>query len=114
MLLAVARVGHIRACPLDLHALVPVPAELSCFSAPTTRTPSAWLWQHWGTHAGAAPRGAGHGHLPGHRRQSWSVGEDRLQLSFWSADWTPWRAFERIRADWPTLWFDLQPQYDVG
>ncbi len=43
-----------------------------------------------------------------------AAGEDRLQLSFWSADWTPWRAFERIRADWPALRFDLQPQYDAG
>ena len=43
-----------------------------------------------------------------------AVGEDRLQLSFWSADWTPWRALERIRADWPALRFDLQPHYESG
>ncbi len=35
---AVARVGHSRACPFDLHALVPVPAAI-LISAPITRTP---------------------------------------------------------------------------
>jgi hypothetical protein len=38
--LAVTRVGHSRACPFDLHTLVPVPPA-SWTSAPMTRPPSA-------------------------------------------------------------------------
>ena len=109
---AVARVGHSRACPLDLHALVPVPAAV-LFLGPDHPVALAWLWQRWGTtHAlrhvapDTAPTRAP---LPG-----LAAGEDRLQLSFWSADWTPWRALECIRADWPCLRFGLQPHYDAG
>ena len=35
-----------------------------------------------------------------------------LHLSFWSADWTPWRALATIAAAWPALRFDTQPNYD--
>ncbi len=109
---AVTRVGHSRACPLDLHALVPVPAAILQLG-PDHPDALAWLWQHWGTTQAlrhvvpdTAPTRAPAPKL--------AAGEDRLQLSFWSADWTPWRAFERIRADWPVLRFDLQPHYDAG
>ena len=110
--LAVARVGHSRACPLDLHALVPVPATVLILG-PDHPDALAWLWQHWGTtlalrHVAldTAPT-----RTPAAER---AAGEDRLSLSFWSADWTPWPAITRIRADWPTLRFDLQPHYDAG
>ncbi len=110
--LAVARVGHSLACPLDLHALVPVPAAILGLG-PDHPDALAWLWQHWGTtqalrHVApdTAPTRAPAARL--------AAGEDRLQLCFWSADWTPWRAFERIRADWPAPRFDLQPHYDAG
>ena len=57
---AMARVGHSRACPLDLHALVPVPGAILLLGLdhPDALT---WLWQHWGTTQATAPRGAGHG-----------------------------------------------------
>ena len=32
-------------------------------------------------------------------------------ISFWSADWTPWRALAAITADWPTLRFAIRPSY---
>ncbi len=109
---AVDRVGHSRACPFDLHSLVPVPAAVLQLG-PDHPDALSWLWQHWGTtqalrHVAAdtAPT-----RTPAPKL---AVGENRLKLSFWSADWTPWRAFERIRADWPALRFDLQPQYDAG
>ena len=109
---AVARVGHSRACRFDLHALMPVPAAILQLG-PDHPDALAWLWQHWGTtqalrHVALnmAPTRAPAPEL--------RVGEVRLPLSFWSADWTPWRAFERIRADWPALRFDLQPHYDAG
>ena len=109
---AVARVGHSRACPLDLHALVPVPAAV-LFLGPDHPVALAWLWQRWGTTQAlrhVAPDTAPTRAPP----PELAAGEDRLQLSFWSADWTPWRALECIRADWPTLRFDLQPHYDAG
>ena len=109
---AVARVGHSHACPLDLHALVPVPVAVLLLG-PDHPDALAWLWQHWGTtqalrHVApdTAPTRAPPAKL--------AAGEDRLPLSFWSADWTPWRAFGRIRADWPTLRFDVQPHYDAS
>ena len=109
---AVARVGHSRACPFDLHALVPVPAAILVLGPDHSGT-LVWLWQHWGTTQ--ALRHVTPDTAPTRTPvPKLAAGEDRLQLSFWSADWTPWRALERIRADWPTLRFDLQPHYDVG
>ncbi len=66
---AVARVGHSRACPFDLHALVPVPAAI-LHLGPDHPDALAWLWQHWGTTQAlrhVAPDTA----PPGRRRQSW-------------------------------------------
>lgn len=108
--LAVARVGRSRACPFDLHALVPVPAEI-LERGPDDPAALAWLWQHWGTTralrhvaADAAPRPD----RPGRP----AAGEAVLRLSFWSADWSPWRALAAIAARWPALRFDLCPFYD--
>ena len=109
---AVARVGHSRACPFDLHALVPVP-EAILLLGPDHPDALAWLWQHWGTTQ--ALRHVAPDTVPTRvPAPEMAAGEHRLKLSFWSADWTPWRAFERIRADWPALRFDLQPHYDAG
>jgi len=41
-----------------------------------------------------------------------AAGEAVLRLSFWSADWSPWRALAAIAARWPALRFDLCPFYD--
>ena len=107
--LAVARVGRSAACPLDLHALVPVPGDVLPLG-PDDPEALAWLWANWGTteplrhvlEAGAAASGFGTA-----RDQ-----DTRWKLTFWSADWTPWRALERIRLDWPTLRFGIRPTYD--
>ena len=109
---AVSRIGRSRACPLDLHALIPVPAD-SLHLGPDHPDALSWLWQHWGTTEPlrhVAPDMAGKpwvGHGPG-------VEEDALRLVFWSADWTPWQALAQIRVDWPNLRFDLQPDYATG
>jgi len=71
----------------------------------------AWLWAHWGTTQAlrhvAAPvrRQAAQGCIL-------AYGEARLHLSFWSADWTPWRALAQLRARWPLLRFEARPSYD--
>ena len=110
--IAVARVGHSRACPFDLHALAPVPATILVLG-PDHPDALAWLCQHWGT-----TQPLRHVALDTAQTRApepeLAAGEDRLKLSFWSADWTPWRAFERVRADWSALRFDLQPHYDPG
>jgi len=106
--LAVSLVGRSRACPLDLHALVPVPAEVLRLG-PDHPAALAWLWQHWGTtealrHVAAERPGKTLPEPP-------AAGQRVLQLTFWSADWTPWRAVQQVRIDWPTLQFDVQPEY---
>lgn len=37
--------------------------------------------------------------------------ETVFRVSFWSADWTPWRALATVRARFPALRFDVQPHY---
>jgi len=108
--LAVARVGHSRACPLDLHALAPVPDAVLRLG-PDHPDALAWLWQHWGTteplrHVVMERAGEDR------TRDGLRPGDGRLTLSFWAADWTPWRAFARLRDGWPALRFDIRPRYD--
>jgi hypothetical protein len=45
---ACARVRRSRACPFDLHALLPVPDAILRLG-PDHPDALAWLWQHWGT-----------------------------------------------------------------
>lgn len=109
---AVRAIGTGGACPFDLHALVPVPAWALALG-PDEPQSLAWLWEHWGTTevlrhvtdesgdpaAGKSPREAA--------PESW-------QLSFWSADWTPWRALHRLGLAWPALRFACRPSYDAS
>ena len=109
---AVRAVGTSRACPFDLHALVPVPAWILA-RGPDEPQSLAWLWEHWGTTealrsvtdetgdaaAGKSPRNAA--------PESW-------QLSFWSADWTPWGALRHLGLGWPVLRFACRPTYDAS
>jgi hypothetical protein len=109
--LAVARVGRSRACPLDLHALVPVPDALLRLG-PDDPASLAWLWEHWGTtqalrHVAEATAVSGAG------RDRLLPGDAAFAINFWSADWTPWRALARIAARWPALRFDSRPVYDT-
>jgi len=104
---AVTRVGHSRACPFDLHALVPVPADVFRLG-PDHPDALAWLWAHWGTtaalrHVAVEPAPALRAPLP--------AGTEIVRLSFWSADWTPWRALATVVARWPALRFDVRPTY---
>ena len=95
--LAVSRVGHSRACPFDLHALVPVPGDI------LRRGPD----DPDVARSGSGRTGARHAELR-HVTAESAAGQDRrrrrpragtgCQLTFWSADWSPWRALAQIAA----------------
>ena len=106
--LVAERAAASRACPLDLHRLLPVPAQLLRLGPEAAET-RAWLWEHWGTTQalrGVVPLPAPARGLP---RQPdpgiWWVG-------FWSADWTPWQAIRQLRDRWPKLRLEVRPLYD--
>jgi hypothetical protein len=105
---AIAAVGRSRACPFDLHALLPVPyAQLR--QGPDDPASIAWLRRYWGT---IQPlRHVRRRDDPPDRRRRRSA---RLQYDFWSADWTPWAVFSSLRQRWPALVFDLRPDYRDG
>jgi hypothetical protein len=101
----IAAAGTSRACPLDLHALVPVPHQILRLG-PDEPGSLVWLWENWGT---TWPL-----------KQVRLLAEDtdtrlrrsgRVAYTFLSADWTPWQAIRVIRDQWPRLLFDVQPNY---
>jgi hypothetical protein len=108
---ACARVGRSRACPFDLHALLPVPDAILRLG-PDHSDALSWLWQRWGTTEAlrhvAEDRDAAGGPLHA------AAGEAVFRVDFWSADWTPWRALLHLRAAWPALRFDIRPSYDAA
>lgn len=102
-----AWVGRNRGCPLDLYALVPVPPAILRLG-PDDPASLAWRWEHWGTaellrHVREIPA------RPGRRR-----GLARFRVEFYAADWTPWRALTAMRARWPSLRFEVWPDYANG
>jgi hypothetical protein len=99
---AVARVGRSAACPFDLHALVPVPADVLRLG-PDHPEALHWLWTHWGTTQALR-------HVVS--RQSAGASPQRFAVSFWAADWTPWRALATVRAAWPALGVVVRPVYE--
>ncbi len=109
--LAAARVGHSRACPFDLQALVPVP-DAVLRHGPDDPIALDWLWAHWGT-TQTLRHVADDATDAAALRTQVPAGQVVWAVSFWSADWTPWRALAQIAARWPTLRFDARPHYDT-
>ena len=108
--LAAARVGRSQACPFDLHALLPVPTEILLFGPDEPRA-LAWLWEHWGTTEALRHVAEEVDRVPAYPAEG-DGPEKHLRVSFWSADWTPWRALKRLTSIWPTLRFEVRPTYD--
>ncbi|HME19902.1 MAG TPA: hypothetical protein VKI44_00795 [Acetobacteraceae bacterium] len=108
--LAVAQVGRSRACRFDLHALLPVPAAL-LHGGPDDPAALAWLWTHWGTTEALRHVRPIHDGVPD--GPPLQPSEAVFRVSFWAADWTPWRALARLADQWPALRFTLQPRYDA-
>ena len=97
-----------RACPFDLHRLLPVPDQLLRLGPEAAET-LAWLWAHWGTTQ--ALRGVVEMPVPG-PGQPRRFDPALVWVGFWSADWTPWRAIQQLRARWPALRLEVWPLYD--
>jgi hypothetical protein len=95
---AISLLGLSRACPFDLHSLVPVPFEILRLGDDDPRS-TAWLWENWGTT------------WPLRRVEALSSAPDSFRVRFCSADWIPWRALERLQARWPELKFDCRAIY---
>jgi hypothetical protein len=37
-----------------------------------------------------------------------------FRVTFWSADWTPWRALAQIAERWPSLQVEVRPSYEAA
>jgi hypothetical protein len=96
---AVARVGRSRACPLDLHALLPVPDAILQLG-PTHPTALAWLAAQWGTqdglrHVVLRPDANAGRRLPG--------GHQVVGYGFFAFGAAPDAAVAALQARWPGL-----------
>jgi hypothetical protein len=99
---------NVRACSLDLQMLIPMPDDLLGLGPDDPRA-IAWLWAQWGTtwplrHVAVRPAGAA-------VRRRLTNGHDSVVFRFHAADWSPWPALLAMRARWPALRFELQPDY---
>ena len=103
---AAALVGQSRACPFDLHALLPVPDAVLQLG-PNHPQALAWLRENWGTadtprHVAGRPDAR-----PGRRLPQ---GHAVLGYGFFTAGDAPRAAVAALAARWPALRFVLQPR----
>lgn len=106
---AVARAGQGRACPLDLHALLPVPDAL-LGRGPDSPEALGWMRAHWGVtaalrHPARRPAAIAGPQVP--------AGCGAAGWSFYTEGGTPHAAVAQLRLRWPTLQFDLAPRAGV-
>jgi hypothetical protein len=103
---AAALIGQSRACPFDLHVLLPIPFEI-LQRGPADPKSLDWLAQNWGT--GDALRkivarpnpSAGRRLAPGHVV---------ISYGFFTSGETPRPAATQLGARWPRLRFVLMPR----
>ena len=105
---AIALVGCSRACPFDLHALLPVPDAVLQLG-PNHPQASAWLEENWGTadkprHVAGRPDARPGRRLP----RNHAV----LGYGFFTPGDTPRAAVAQLAARWPALRFALKPRPD--
>ncbi len=103
-----AQVETGRVCPLDLHQLIPVPARVLRLG-PDDPASLRWLQAHWGTSQALRHVRVLDGNVDRRRRRTAVV-----TYAFYSADWSPWQALLQLRAEWPSLVFELRPEYGDG
>jgi hypothetical protein len=103
---AAALVGVSRACPFDLHTLLPVPlATLQL--GPTHPTALAWMAKNWGITDRLRQVTQRQKPTTGRRLP---VGYTVIGYGFFTLDETPHAAIRQLAARWPALRFVLQPQ----
>lgn len=103
---AAALAGSGRACPFDLHTLLPVPYAVLRLG-PTHPHAAAWLREHWGTtdrlrQAVLRPRPSTGRRLP--------AGHAVAGYGFFTGGDTPAAAVRQLQARWAGLRFALTPR----
>lgn len=103
---AAALVGRSRACPFDLHVLLPVPAAILLLG-PAHPAALAWLSAQWGIadrlrQVVERPKPATGRRLP--------TGHAVIGYGFFTTGTTPHAAIGQLGVRWPTLRFVLQPR----
>ena len=91
-----------EACPLDLHALAPIPDRILRLG-PNDPDAVCWLWENWGT---TWPL-RGVEEMTSAQEAAIEPEKGELHYRFWSADWTPWRALCSIKSRWPEIMFQI-------
>jgi hypothetical protein len=100
---AMALIGHSRACPFDLHVLLPIPADI-LRRGPTDPTSLAWLATQWGTSDDLRkiverPNPSAGRRLP--------AGHTVISYGFFTSGDTPRAAIATIGTRWSALRFVL-------
>ena len=103
---AAALIGRSRACPFDLHVLLPIPDEI-LRRGPTDPVSLDWLGRHWGTRDG--PRKVAERPNPSAGRRLPS-GHAVISYGFFTAGDTPRAVIGQLGARWPALRFALTPR----
>ena len=80
-------------------------AQRSCAGAAAL----TWLRTHWGTTDALRHVTAVDTAFPDEAAPP--PGEAAFRVTFWSADWSPWRALTQLAEQWPALRFALRPIY---
>jgi hypothetical protein len=99
-------VGCSRACPFDLHQLLPVPPEILALG-PTHPASLAWLSEHWGTTDRLRQVAERQNPTTGRRLPE---GHAVIGYGFFTAGETLRAAIDRLAGAWPDLRFTLQPR----
>ena len=105
---ATGHVGCSQACPLDLHALLPVPDALLRLGADHPAA-VAWVAEHWGTADGLRHAAVRLDLGPGRRLPR---GHGATCYGFFTGGGTPRAAVAQLGARWPGLRFVLRPRPD--
>jgi hypothetical protein len=103
---AAALIGRSRACPLDLHVLRPIPAEILNLGS---KDPGSldWLVRHWGTRDKLRKVADRENPSAGRRLPA---RHGVLSYGFFTAGDTPQVAAAALHARWPVLRFVLTPR----
>jgi hypothetical protein len=103
---AAAMVGRSRACPLDLHTLLPMPDAILQLG-PSHPTALAWLKTHWGVTDRLRQVVERAKPMTGRRLPNRHA---VIGYGFFTAGETPHAATTRLAAQWPALRFQLVPR----